>query len=326
MCVLRGRSTAAPTYKYRYLLRQNFSNAKLEYLVFLKMNLKNFPRSKTSHSTKLSPFSSDFNYFVACAEAGNLRKAADRLDVQQAGLTKIIQRIEHQTGQILFFRGPRGVTLTDFGKALYDSLKSTQAHWNQVSSAEFDPTDTPNGTLTLGLHPSVACNEIPQILENLNKEFPRVKLELIFATSLQVTEMVAKHELDLGLVVNSIRHSDLIVKKIRKEFLAVWYKKRTSNTHVLFNPDMLDSARVTKLFPQAQLIEIKDYEVIAATIKQTDFLGLLPSSVAQRHGLYQCGKAIKEVDLALIWHRQRFLRQSKSKVAEAIIKSIEEKK
>jgi hypothetical protein len=138
--------------------------------------------------------------------------------------------------------------------------------------------------------------------------------------------MVAKHELDLGLIVNSIRHSDLIVKKIRKEFLAVWYKKRTSNTHVLFNPDMLDSARVTKLFPQAQLIEIKDYEVIAATIKQTDFLGLLPSSVAQRHGLYQCGKAIKEVDLALIWHRQRFLRQSKSKVAEAIIKSIEEKK
>ena len=56
--------------------------------------------------------------FVATAEEGSIRKAAERLHVAQPPLSRRLQALERTLGATLFVRGTAGVTLTRAGAAL----------------------------------------------------------------------------------------------------------------------------------------------------------------------------------------------------------------
>ncbi|MEX2283465.1 MAG: LysR family transcriptional regulator [Gemmatimonadota bacterium] len=58
-----------------------------------------------------------FHYFIAVAEEGSFLKAARRLRVAQPSLSKQIQDLEREIGALLFQRLPRGVRLTEAGRA-----------------------------------------------------------------------------------------------------------------------------------------------------------------------------------------------------------------
>jgi LysR family transcriptional activator of nhaA len=56
-------------------------------------------------------------YFWAVGQTGSVTAAAERLGVSQPGVTKQIRLLEHRLGVPLLERGPRGVTLTQNGRA-----------------------------------------------------------------------------------------------------------------------------------------------------------------------------------------------------------------
>src|ERR1700759_4735767 len=63
-------------------------------------------------------------YFVAVAEAGSLTVAAERrLHTAQPSLSRQIRDLEHEVGAGLLIRSPRGVELTDSGRAFLDHAR-----------------------------------------------------------------------------------------------------------------------------------------------------------------------------------------------------------
>ena len=62
-------------------------------------------------------------YFLAVAELGSYRKAADKIHVSQPSLSQQVNSLEEELGFPLFVRSKKGVVLTNAGFSLQRSVK-----------------------------------------------------------------------------------------------------------------------------------------------------------------------------------------------------------
>jgi DNA-binding transcriptional LysR family regulator len=89
--------------------------------------------------------------FIAVVEGGSLGKAADNLSLSQPGLSKSIHQLEAHFGEPLFFRGSKGVTSTELGKAVYRRAKRVLAEWHQLENEQAAISGGLTGHITVGV-------------------------------------------------------------------------------------------------------------------------------------------------------------------------------
>src|SRR3546814_4007866 len=82
-------------------------------------------------------------YFVAVADEGHFTRAAAQLGIGQPPLSLQIQQLERELGTSLFKRLPRGVVLTDAGRAfaqdarrILRDVEQASEHARRVASGE----------------------------------------------------------------------------------------------------------------------------------------------------------------------------------------------
>jgi LysR family transcriptional regulator, cell division regulator len=257
----------------------------------------------------MSPFQKDLDYFMACADEGNILKASQKLDIQQSGLSKIIMRLETDLGQKLFSRSSQGIQMTSFGQNLYASLKQTKKFWVELSAKEIKQK------LVLGAHPSIANTYYPKLFSELLKKYPDLLVDTDFSSSLNITRKVAELQVDVGLVINPVKNADLVAQTISTSWLGIWASQKNHTQILYYNPEMFMNQRMLKRFSEYKKIPIQDYEVIANMVKESDCVGLLPDNVAKRHGLTALSESLLTVNLCMIWHRD----QSKSEPIRFIL-------
>lgn len=255
------------------------------------------------------PFAREYECFLVCADAGSLLKASERLGIQQAGLSKIIRKLETERGERLFYRDARGVKLNRRGEALYECLKRTKHFWHQAYGEVIEPSVGFCGKLTVGAHPAIAAECIDQILSVVARDFPRIQLEFELTGSLETTRLVAQHRIDLGLVINPIRNADLVAKDIREEGMALWSRSGKASTVLVYNPEMYSPQVLLGKHPERRVLAVRNYEVIANLARNSEVLGCLPNRLARRYDLRQWGEQVSTSRLKLIYHRERFAKE-----------------
>ena len=77
-------------------------------------------------------------YIIAVAEERNITRAAERLGLQPPPLSRQIRAIEREIDAQLFHRKPRGVELTDAGRAFVDNARAVLAQVDHT----FDQTNS----------------------------------------------------------------------------------------------------------------------------------------------------------------------------------------
>ena len=269
-----------------------------------------------------NPFKSEIDCILACAEYGNITKAAERVGLSQASLSKIVVKVEESLGSKIFVRSPRGIQLTQAGKEFVLSLKNVRSHWGQYAIDAGQVENYGLGEISIGTHTSIANTVLPHILETLMEEFPQTKFTFEFKRSVEVTQKVSRSELDLGFVVNPIKNPDLVAKPFMEGYVGLWGKGKVSSDTILYSSDMFLSEKILRTVRNKNLVEMNDYESIANIIKSSQLSGLLPSTVANRFDFYPQSGKLFSVDLSLIYRKDRFYSKNQKQFISRVLELI----
>jgi LysR family transcriptional regulator, hydrogen peroxide-inducible genes activator len=116
-------------------------------------------------------------YFEALAETLHFGRAAALVGVTQPALSAQISELEERLGRRLLDRGPKSVSLTDYGVALRPRIERLLAEARALE--EPVEADGPmRGRFRLGVIPTVAPYLLPTLLAELRLRHPHLSLEL----------------------------------------------------------------------------------------------------------------------------------------------------
>ena len=141
----------------------------------------------------------DLKYFAVVAEHGNLRRAAEALDLSQPGLSKCLRRLERAAGWNLVRRTPKGVELTDFGSVLLTHARRLKMYLDNVEQEVADLGQGRAGHLRIGVIPGYDEDLIPQACVKLLALSPKVTVNIAIGGLETLLPALRKGELDLNI-------------------------------------------------------------------------------------------------------------------------------
>lgn len=138
--------------------------------------------------------------FLEIARQGNMRRAAYTLSISQPALTARLQGLEDELGMALFRRAHSGMVLTPAGRAFLPhadrAIEAIRSGSSLIRELELGVT----GELALAVAPAVSAYVLPEILVRFTARHPDVRLLVRTGHSEEIVDLVARGEVDLGIV------------------------------------------------------------------------------------------------------------------------------
>jgi len=147
--------------------------------------------------------------FVTVAELGAFNKAADKLSLTQAALTRRIQKLEHYLGLKLIDRTTRQMALTTVGRDLLPKARVLVQDMAVTFSQLKDASKSAKGHFTLACVPTLATSVLPVLIRQYRDQCPDNRIRLIDASAYEIREAVLGQQAELGVTVQGARHPDL---------------------------------------------------------------------------------------------------------------------
>jgi DNA-binding transcriptional LysR family regulator len=151
-------------------------------------------------------------YLIAVAEEGHITRAAERLGMQQPPLSRQIKAIEREIGAQLFRRKPRGVELTDAGRALLDGARQMFTVLEATLETTRRTARGEQGHIAIGCTNGAALNSlVPRIIREFCGAFPHVSVSLAESHSNDLIERMRNNQTDVAFIRTSIADPDEMV-------------------------------------------------------------------------------------------------------------------
>jgi DNA-binding transcriptional LysR family regulator len=172
-------------------------------------------------------------YFVAVAEEGHVTRAAERLGIKQPPLSQQIRALERELDILLFRRKPRGVELTDAGRALLDDARFILAYIDRAVATTNRTARGEHGRIAIGFTSTAPYVPfVPRVIRAFREAYPGVSLGLEENTSGQLVEALRDEKLDAifirdpvtnpsGIAVSLLLEEEMVIALPRGHALAV---------------------------------------------------------------------------------------------------------
>ncbi|CAI0968585.1 LysR family transcriptional regulator [Serratia entomophila] len=139
-------------------------------------------------------------YFVTLAQLRHFTDTANRLAISQPALSSALRQVESVLGGKLMNRTASAVTLTELGTAILPHAERVL----NVAQAAFDDMQRivlagGDGTLRVGLVPSVGSLLFPAVPQLLAEHFPRLRIEFHDQTNDSLLLQLENGQIDFGI-------------------------------------------------------------------------------------------------------------------------------
>ena len=157
--------------------------------------------------------------FNAVTKHRSFTKAAKILNVSQSAISEQVKSVESRFKIKLFIRNGNGISLTDYGKKLYDITRDIDDIHEQALNLLKSSNRLTSGTLNIG---TVAPIHLMPILSKFSKKYPKINCNIVFGNSVQIKEKLLRKEIDIGILADINDQSQLYSKPLVRDKLLLF--------------------------------------------------------------------------------------------------------
>lgn len=158
----------------------------------------------------------EFEVFVKVVEEQNFSNAAKQLHMSQPAVSQYIRSLENDLGVKLLERTNKYVRLNKAGEIVYHHAKvitETQAKMRHLVE---DLSTLSAGKLSVGASYTFGEYILPDVIAEIKTDFPNIKPAVTIANTTVIAELVASHQLDVGIVEGPFKE----MPKLQSEIFA----------------------------------------------------------------------------------------------------------
>jgi DNA-binding transcriptional LysR family regulator len=139
-------------------------------------------------------------YFLAVCETLNFTRAAESCNVTQPALTRAVQKLEDELGELLLRRERSRSHLTEFGRALRPHLEKVLHSTEAAGTTARSFLTLDEGSLRLGVMCTVGPLRCVDLMSRFNREHPRISVSLREGVPQRLGELLTEGQLDLAIM------------------------------------------------------------------------------------------------------------------------------
>lgn len=159
----------------------------------------------------------DLRNFVVLAETLHFGRAAERVALSQPALSASIRRLEDELGGRLFERSRRGVRLAPLGTAVLPRARAAVAAADEAARAAAEALRPDEGTVRLGVIPTVAPFWLPRFLPAYRRRRPGIEVVVVEGTSEDLAPRLLSDEIDLAIGTLPVCHPKMAAEGLFSE-------------------------------------------------------------------------------------------------------------
>jgi DNA-binding transcriptional LysR family regulator len=242
---------------------------------------------------------STLRVFVAVAESGSFSKAAAKVHLAVAAISRRVADLEDDVGAALFSRHARGVELTAAGQSMLQHAREILFGIERMRADMSDYSRGARGHVRLGAITSAVSQYLPEALQRFVTKHPQIKVELKELTSDAIMAALGDGVIDIGIFVPTVPHGALDVYPFEKDRLALVVPRahRLARRRKVALADALDddfiglapSSSMVSLLDAAAgermnlRIQVRSFDAMCRMIQAGLGVGVLPHPSAKMH-------------------------------------------
>ncbi len=145
--------------------------------------------------------------FMAVVEAHSFKRAAEKLDVSTAAVSRRVSGLESALGVKLLNRTTRQIDLTDAGKQFYDDLQDIFCSLDEAEERLQQGHETVKGNLRIAAPLSFGTMCIAPVLPGFMKRYPELRIQLQLED--RFTDIVSEG-IDIAIRIGVPKDSSLV--------------------------------------------------------------------------------------------------------------------
>ena len=152
--------------------------------------------------------------FIKVVEKQNFSKAGEELHMTQPAVSQYIKALEESVGTRLLERSSRYVYLNQAGEIVYRHAKEILALYAKMQTSLDDLTNHARGSISIGASYTFGEYILPRIIAKLRKNYPLIMPSVKIQNTQQIIELVATHQIDIGIIEGSFHNEKLYTEAI----------------------------------------------------------------------------------------------------------------
>jgi DNA-binding transcriptional LysR family regulator len=152
--------------------------------------------------------------FIAIADHGSFRHAADALSMSQPALSAHLRELETLLGVTLLRRTTRTLQVTERGQVFLERVRRSVAELDAAVLDMQDQAAEERGHVTVACVPSIAAGVFPRVIRTFAQDHPHTTVEVCDDRTEIIEDRVLRSQADFGIAPGPARSADLAFEAV----------------------------------------------------------------------------------------------------------------